>query len=146
VPDFDEMMKRHLVMSIRSAMSEKASGSVESEQFRVAFLLAEGLAQHFGAERRAAHAAHHRVLELTHVADAIRELDEVVLDADHHVGHGQPAERVLDDLLVRFVRLPKRGVLVPDAAHHVAFVRFLDRPRDRLTILSQRCRQPLVDA
>ncbi len=80
------------------------------------------------------------VLELALVADAVGEGDEVVFDADHRVGHGQPAERVLDDLLVRLVLFPERGVLAPDAAHHVALFGFLDRRTHRVSVLSQTMR------
>jgi hypothetical protein len=85
------------------------------------------------------------VLE-TLLAQAVGEGDEFVLDADHLVGHVEPAERVPDDLLVLFFGLPECGFLTPDAAHHVALFGFPDGRTHRVSVFSQRRAQPLVDA
>ena len=86
------------------------------------------------------------MFELTHVADAVGELDEIFLDADHLVRYGKPAQRILNNLLVRLVVLPKLRVLAPDAPHHVALVRLFDGGVHGVRIFSEAGRQPLVDA
>ena len=86
------------------------------------------------------------MLELAHAANAIRERDQIIFDADHSVGHGQPAERVLDNLLMGFVLFPERRVFAPDAAHHIALFGFLDGCVDSIRILAERSVEALVDA
>src|SRR5436853_3921425 len=99
----------------------------------------EGLTKDFRTKRRAAHAAKHHVLESARAANAISESNEVVFDADHSIGHGQPTERVFDDLLMCLIFFPERCVLMPDAAHDIALLSFLDGSINCLLMLSQRC-------
>ena len=86
------------------------------------------------------------MFELTHVADAVGELDEIFLDADHLVRYGKPAQRILNNLLVRLVVLPKLRVLAPDAPHHVALVGFLDGGADSIAVTSQGRGQPFMNS
>ena len=86
------------------------------------------------------------MFELTHVADTVRELDEIVLDTNHLVGYGKPAQGVLDNLLVSLVLLPEFCVLAPDAPHHVALVGLLDGSADSFGIATEGRGQPFVNA
>src|SRR2546421_392986 len=120
--------ERVLHVNLFAELGERVGvGRIQNEEFGVALLLAEGSAEDFGAERRAAHAAEHDGTEAAFVSYAVGEGDEVVFDADHLVGHCEPAQGVLDNLLMRLVRLPERRVLAPDAAHHVALLGLLYR-------------------
>src|SRR5438552_10468469 len=96
------------------------------------------LSEDFGAEGRAAHATEHHMLELSQASRSIGKINEIVLDADHHIRHGQPTERVLDDLLMGRIVFPKRRVLAPNTAHHVALVSFLYRGAHCIAIFPQR--------
>src|SRR6266851_3578726 len=107
---------------------------VKHQEFGIAFLMAESLPKDFRTERRTAHTANHDMFELAQATSPIRKGNEIFFDADHHVRDGKPAKRVLNDLLMGRIVLPERGVLAPDASHHIALVGFFDGPGYRVTI------------
>ena len=105
-------------------------GGVEDLEPRIAGPVAEDAPRDLGAQARAAHAEDHDVVEVA--LDGLGEgaqLRDLLL---HQLRHGEPAEGVGDDLLVRVVVLPERRVFLPDAIDELLFL-------DALRGLIDRC-------
>src|SRR5262245_25452606 len=94
-------------------------------QFGVAGNLSESSAEDFGAETASAHSEHHYVFE-SFIADARAEGGKLVRRVMELIGHGHPAERVFDDLLVILLLFPKAGVFAADSASPLFALRALD--------------------
>src|SRR6267143_1851423 len=104
---------------------------IQYEQLRKTGLGPECLSQDFRTERRPSHAANHYVPE-TSPSNQIRKLNKFIGDCDHLIWRREPAQRVLNYLLIRVVCLPQRSILAPDALHYAIGLGFLYRLTHRL--------------
>src|SRR5262249_54906325 len=92
---------------------------------RMAGTLAESPAEDLGAEAAAAHPEQHHVLEAV-VGYSRAEGGEFARRLVQLIGHGHPAERVLDDLLMALFLLPQGPVFATDFARPLFALRAFD--------------------
>src|SRR5262245_32926733 len=111
-------------------------GAVEHMQFGVAGNLSESSAEDFRAETAAAHSEHHYVFK-SFIADTRAEGGKLVGRVMELIGHGYPAERVFDDLLVILFLFPKGGLFAADFASPLFALRALDRFLDGRFVLAE---------
>jgi len=121
----DEERMRQIDFRLKSQNGRRV-GAVEHMQFRVAGNLSESSAEDFRAETAAAHSEQHYVFKSL-IANARAEGRKLVRRVIQLIGHGHPAERVFDDLLVILFLFPQAGVFAVDFARPLFALRALDR-------------------